>query len=420
MENSYKNVHKYSLNALLHGIMNVPKKHKTKQELNMNNLKRNIAQYWERIQGQLFPCLEEIVGPLTDKHKQLAVILEVVRIEEFVRISDAWIGRPPADRCAIVRSFIAKHVYNLPTTRDLIDRLKTDNRLRRICGWESMRHVPSESTFSRAFAEFSSTNLPVRAHEALIKNAYKNEIVGHVSRDAAAIEAREKPKSVHTDKEDSAKPIVKKKKTKGRPKAGEARPEQEPTRIQKQLTMTLAEMINGLPKDCDRGTKRNSKGYTESWNGFKIHLDTADSGVVLSAILTSASVHDSQVAIPLATMTASRVQNLYDLMDAAYDVKEIKEYSITLNHVPLIDVNPRRDASLKEAIEEESKARKAINWKPAEAVRYNGRSIAEHSNGRLKDEFGGRTLRVKGHAKAFCHLMFGILILSADQLMRLV
>ena len=76
-------------------------------------------------------------------------------------------------------------------------------------------------------------------------------------------------------------------------------------------------------------------------------------------------------------------------------------------------------AAMKEAMKEECKARKAINWKPAEAVRYNGRSIAEHSNGRLKDEFGGRTLRVKGHAKAFCHLMFGVLILSADQLMRL-
>ena len=129
MENSYKYAHKNSQNTLLHGIMNVVEKHKTKQELYMNNLKRNIAQYWGRIQGQLFPLIEEVLGPLTDKHKQLVVILEVIRVEEFVRTSSAWTGRPPADRCAIVRSFIAKHVYNMPTTRDLIDRLKTDNRL---------------------------------------------------------------------------------------------------------------------------------------------------------------------------------------------------------------------------------------------------------------------------------------------------
>ena len=78
MENSYNYLHKRSQSALLHGIMIASTKHKTKQELNMNNLKRNISQYWDKIQGQLFPCLEEVLGPLTDKHKQLAVILEVV------------------------------------------------------------------------------------------------------------------------------------------------------------------------------------------------------------------------------------------------------------------------------------------------------------------------------------------------------
>jgi len=36
-------------------------------------------------------------------------------------------------------------------------------------------------------------------------------------------------------------------------------------------------------------------------------------------------VHDSQAAIPLATMTAARVVNLYDLMKSAYDVAEIKQ-----------------------------------------------------------------------------------------------
>ena len=43
---------------------------------------------------------------------------------------------------------------------------------------------------------------------------------------------------------------------------------------------------------------------------------------------------------------------------------------------------------------------------------------SERVNGRLKDEFGGRTVR--GHAKVLCHLMFGIVALTVDQLMRLV
>ena len=51
-------------------------------------------------------------------------------------------------------------------------------------------------------------------------------------------------------------------------------------------------------------------------------------------MLTAASVHDSQVAIPLATITAGQVTNLYDLMDSAYvNVAAIKQHSRDLNHV---------------------------------------------------------------------------------------
>ena len=52
--------------------------------------------------------------------------------------------------------------------------------------------------------------------------------------------------------------------------------------------------------------------------------------------------------------------------------------------------------------------------------RYNERSAAERVNGGLKDDFGGRYVRVRGHAKVFCHLMFGVLALAIDHLMRLI
>ena len=51
-------------------------------------------------------------------------------------------------------------------------------------------------------------------------------------------------------------------------------------------------------------------------------------------------------------------------------------------------------------------------------VRYNERTAVERVNGRLKDEFGARMIRVRGHAKVMCHLMFGVLALTADQLIR--
>ena len=75
--------------------------------------------------------------------------------------------------------------------------------------------------------------------------------------------------------------------------------------------------------------------------GYKLHVDTADGGIPISCIMTSASTHDSQVAIPLGTLTAGRVENLYDLMDAAYDSIEIWAHSILLGHKPIVDVVKR-------------------------------------------------------------------------------
>jgi hypothetical protein len=43
----------------------------------------------------------------------------------------------------------------------------------------------------------------------------------------------------------------------------------------------------------------------------------------------------------------------------------------------------------------------------------------ERVNSRLKDEFGAAMVRVRGNAKVMCHLMFGIVALTADQILRL-
>ena len=164
----------------------------------------------------------------------------------------------------------------------------------------------------------------------------------------------------------------------------------------------------------------SSRSIPLSWVGYKLHIDTADGGIPISCVLTSASLHDSQVAIPLATMTDERVNSCYDLMDAAYDCPEIKDHSRSLGHVPIIDVNPRADKALKEELAAEAKRLKLLGHRMPEDIRYNERSTAERTNARLKDEFGGRDIWVKGNEKVMCHLMFGILALTVDQMMRLV
>lgn len=248
--------------------------------------------------------------------------------------------------------------------------------------------------------------------QRLSKKSYANEIVGHNSRDSTALEAREKPVKKAVVQKVAAK--------RGRPKRGEERLKPL-TRIETQANgMSLAEMLNDLPKACDVGTKKNSKGYKDSWTGYKLHLDVADGGIPISAVLTSASTHDSQVAIPLAKMSSERVTHLYDVMDSAYDVPQIHDMSLRLGHIPLIDVHPRRDQALKNEMTAETKRCRRVGHKTAEAIRYNERSTVERVNARLKDEFGGRVVRVRGHAKVMCHLMFGILALTANQMVILV
>jgi hypothetical protein len=184
--------------------------------------------------------------------------------------------------------------------------------------------------------------------------------------------------------------------------------------------MTLFEMLADLPKDCDIGAKKNTKGHTEHWIGYKLHLDIADCDIPVSFILSSASLHDSQVALPLIALSSNRVTYLYDLMDSAYDANEIYEASRKLNHVPIIERNPRRDTVLRRQIADEEKAKKRLNFFMPEDIRYNERSAAERFNGNIKDNCGARFLRVRGHAKVLCHLGFGILSIAALQIIRML
>jgi hypothetical protein len=362
-----------------------------------------VAQIWGRVQGRLFGRLEQCLQTrLTAKQRRLVAILEIIRIEEHV-VSQFTkrMGRPLLDRRALARAFVAKAFYNLPQTAMLIELLRTESTLLAVCGWRDLSELPDESTFSRAFAEFATSKLCDRVHAALVKEHLSEHLVGHISRDATAIEAREKPAKK------ASKP-VKSKRRPGRPKKGEVveKSPEPPQRLVRQLDQDPPQALAELPMACDVGAKRNSKGHTTFWIGYKLHLDVNDAGLPITAVTTSASLHDSQVAIPLEKLTAQRVTSLYVLMDAAYDAELIEQCCQTHGHVPIID---RKRRSGKKA-----------PWDPATAQRFKERTVVERANSRLKDHFGGRHLRVRGHAKAHAHLMFGIVVLFADQLLQLV
>jgi hypothetical protein len=169
----------------------------------------------------------------------------------------------------------------------------------------------------------------------------------------------------------AAAPIKPKRKP-GRSKKGEQPPPPEAARLERQAAMTLEQMLDDLPRACNVGGKINSKSYKETWVNYKLHLDVADGQIPISCILTSASLHDSQAAIPLALTTSQRVTNLYDLSDSAYDARLIHEHSRGLGHIPINDAPPRRDSARKTELQAEEKRRKLLNCNYAEDARVIG------------------------------------------------
>lgn len=369
-----------------------------------------VSKFGAVLQGRLFPAFRETLGPLDSKKEQLIKTIALLELERQAGSRRGLVGRPPHDRVAIARAFIAKAVYGFPFTSALIDRLKNDEVLRRLCGWELLSQIPAECAFSRAFAEFAQSEFPQRVHAALIEQTLKDQLVGHISRDSTAIETREKPQPAPKPKAE-AKPAAEKTKAPRR-KRGEPKPPEQMKRIERQKTMTSEQMLADLPTGCDVGSKTNSQGRKSSWLGYKLHMDVADGQIPITAILTSASLHDSQAALPLATITATRVANLYDLMDKGYDAEDIRQHSRSLGHVPIIDRVRRPD-------NQDEHGEIPVKMLPHQASRFRERTTIERVYSRLKDEFGGNTVRVRGNAKVMAHLMFGVLALTVDQILRL-
>jgi hypothetical protein len=380
-----------------------------------------VMQFAHMLQQELFPLLQSCVGPLSGQMQLLASVISLAPLERMISTRRATTGRPAKDRAALATAFMAKAILNLPTTRDLISRLRVDEALRKFCGWSSVRALPHESKFSRAFAEFAATELPQQLHEAVIAATQKERLIGHIARDSTAIPARERfPEEAQKEKQKEKEKAVQRRKNKrAQGRFAKAKAAERGTRIKRQRHQPLPRMLSELPRQCDIGAKKNSQGNEQYWRGYKLHLDVADGQVPISAVLTSASVHDSQVAIPLMTLTSQRVVHLYELMDSAYDADDIHAHSRQLNHVPIIAPHGRRGTKKPSQLPKvfPVKPTPQLTW--AQQNRYNERTMSERVNARLKDEFGASHLRVRGATKVMAHLMFGVLALTVDQWMRM-
>src|SRR5580704_3539169 len=338
----------------------------------MNSLLQFLTQSFGVIlQDQLFPALREELGHMSERHEQFVRALAMLEMDGFVTVRHGR-GRRPHDRLKVDRAFLAKAVFNLPHTRALLDRLHVDRVLRRLCGWETTAQIPDETVFSRAFAGFAQSEFPQKVHAALIQRTQAERLIGHIIRDSTSIEAREKPQP----KVAPQAPV------KRRHRRSKKASQPQMTRLDRQCsgTMTSDQMLAELPRTCDVGCKTNSKGSKYFWVGYKLHLDVADGQIPISCVLTSASLNDMQVAVPLAVLTNQQVTSLYDLMDMGYDSQQIREHSISLGHVPIIPRQKRGNQPVPV-------------MDPHQQNRFRERTVVERVYARLKEEFGGQCVR---------------------------
>jgi hypothetical protein len=383
-------------------------------------LSSNLSKMWNKIlnlETSLFPALKEELRleELSSKEAKLIKILDFAEIEKHITI--VKITNTPRDRVEIARAFIAKSVYNLQTTRDLIDRLHIDRTLRMLCGWRYKTDIPSESKFSRVFKELSHFKIAEKTHEKFVKEYLSDELFFYNATDATKISLRQK--AVKVEKE---KPKPKKR---GRPKKGETREPIKPTILKQQKEMeTVEEKLSLVSTDCGVGVKQNSKGNREVWIGAKLHISAVDGDIPITAFYSGANVHDSSVALPLMQETSQRVNYLYDLQDAGYDADIIREFSEKLGHRPIIDINPKNSKALKEKIElikHEKESFKFINQhQNLDKEHYNQRSMVERVNKYLKDDFGCDKIYYQGAEKVASVLAFGILSVCIHQSLKLV
>lgn len=349
--------------------------------------------------GLAYDIQESFEEYLNTDHRAFLAMLRVV--EEYlppVERTGSGMGRPAYENVPFFRAFLGMSFFRITSIEALQNRLLNDPNLRQICGFST---VPSLATFSRRFAVCADQPVAIRTLNDMVSHYHEGRIVGHVSRDSTAISAREKPVNKKRDVAISPRP----KRKRGRPRKGEVRPLKEPGRLERQLKMKPGKALKELDTDCAWGCKKNSQGNVSFWKGYKLHLDVTDLGIPVTAVVTGANVHDSQLAIPMEKLTERKVTFLYSVMDSAYDAAPVATYITGKGRVPLIDANKRRGSE-------------RIPFAPAQKERFKVRTTVERANAHLKDWLVPAQIFVRGVKKVSFQLLCGVLCLAALKILQ--
>ena len=346
---------------------------------------------WRELNQGTFPWVETSCGKMDSKHKLFMSVCEaVINISDFNYAVWKGNGRPPEARLNIFKAFLYKVTFNIPTTKDLIRILREEPLAHRLCGWSCGGMVSSEASFSRAFKEFAERGFTEERFADLIKKYLGDEEIDTISYDSAPIEVRAKAANM-----------------KKRLQMLDPDQPEPPSRLEIQAARSSQVNMAELPDECEWGCKRDSHGKKKQWKGGKLHVGVTKEGIPIAAKYTSASLHDSQVMIPLAQQVSERITHYFDLADAAYDAEPIREACAGLGTVAIIDSNPR-------------KSNEPYRMSELEKKIYKDRSSVERYFSHHLDAHGGRMVRVRAPRKIALHLLLGTIVIAVEQLIRMI
>ena len=302
-------------------------------------------------------------------------------------------GRPGHTLLSVLAVHAVKLYFQEKTMTAARDRLLSSSNLRTITG---VAEVPSLSVISKKtdtlidLVDFSSILA------SICSSFYKDRLVCHLSIDSTISEAREKPVKAE-------KPRRKRKRGRKRKGAEELAIAEEKEQLYDLMENgCVDEFLSSLEHRCSVTGKKNSKGNMEWSIGYKAHLAVDDNGIIVAHHVTGASVHDSQVAIPLMRMADRRCDYLYALMDGGYTSERIETFAHSIGKVPIIDRHADRNGNKKE-------------MEPCKAERYKARTTVERTNSELKECFLPGKLYSRGK-KGIFQIELSILMLDIKKI----
>ena len=121
--------------------------------------RHNFLRLWGGLVQRTFPFMEEEVGELGPKARLFVTVCEtVVKPETFKYAKWKGVGRPPAKRMPVFKAFLFKAVHDIPTTKELVERILLEPQTRRLCGWAD----PGGTCGDRPFGEPKSHEIFLR------------------------------------------------------------------------------------------------------------------------------------------------------------------------------------------------------------------------------------------------------------------